>query len=185
MLGDWLDLFVEDTAEAQTITHAIDRWSSLLIEADFQESLTSDWVCAWFKEKLGEPRSLMRTQQRGVTFATLVPLRSIPFDHVFILGLSADQFPRSRNRPSFDLLENTPRRLGDRSLRDDDRYLFLEAINAAQKKLHLSFVGRDQRDNSEIPPSLVVTELIDCLKGMGESLQVTDHPLQPLSLIHI
>ena len=60
LVGDWFDLSVEDTAEAQTITHAIDRWSSLLIEADFQESLTSDWVCAWFKEKLGEPRSLMR-----------------------------------------------------------------------------------------------------------------------------
>jgi exodeoxyribonuclease V gamma subunit len=181
LLTDWFDLPTEQAAETQTITQAIERWSRLLIEADFQDALTSEWVLAWFHEKLGEPRGLMHMHQRGVTFATLVPLRSIPFDHVFILGLNADSFPRTRHRPSFDLLENTPRRLGDRSLRDDDRYLFLEAINATQKKLRLSFVGRDQRDNSEIPPSLVVTELIDCMAAMGEVLHITDHPLQPFS----
>jgi len=181
LLTDWFVLPAEQAAETQTITQAIERWSRVLIEADFEEALTSEWVLAWFNEKLGEPRGLMQMHQRGVTFATLVPLRSIPFDHVFILGLNADSFPRARHRPSFDLLENTPRRLGDRSLRDDDRYLLLEAINATQKKLRLSFVGRDQRDNSEIPPSLVVTELIDCLAAMGEILQITDHPLQPFS----
>ena len=39
---------------------------------------------------------------------------------------------------------------GDRSLRDDDRYLFLEAILSARETLYLSYSGLSPRDNSEI-----------------------------------
>ena len=49
--------------------------------------------------------------------------------------LGSRRLSRIRKRPSFDLLEEMPRRLGDRSMPDDDRYLFLEAVNAAKDSL--------------------------------------------------
>ena len=98
-----------------------------------------------------------------------------------ILGLDHDAFPRIRKRPSFDLLEQTPRRLGDRSMPDDDRYLFLQAVNAAKDSLYLSYLGRDVRDNSRLPPSLVISELSHFLSSFGWALNAVEHPLQPFS----
>jgi exodeoxyribonuclease V gamma subunit len=53
-----------------------------------------------------------------------------------------------------------PRR-GDRSRRNDDRYLFLEAILSARERLYISYVGQSIQDNTLIPPSVLVSELID------------------------
>ena len=60
---------------------------------------------------------------------------------------------------------------GDRSRRDDDRYLFLEALMSAEQKLYISYIGRSIQDNSERYPSVLVQELADyigqshCLEG--------------------
>jgi exodeoxyribonuclease V gamma subunit len=53
---------------------------------------------------------------------------------------------------------------GDRSQRSDDRYLFLEAIISAREKFYISYVGQSIQDNSEIPPAVVVSELLDYLE---------------------
>ncbi len=55
---------------------------------------------------------------------------------------------------------------GDRSRRDDDRYLFLEAIQSAQEVLYISYVGRSIQDNAEKVPSVLVSELVEyCQQG--------------------
>jgi exodeoxyribonuclease V gamma subunit len=45
-------------------------------------------------------------------------------------------------------------RPGDRSPRSDDRHLFLETLLAARERLILTYVGRSQKDNSELAPSM-------------------------------
>jgi len=76
-------------------------------------------------------------------------------------------------------------RAGDRSRRDDDRYLFLEALLSARDHLYLSYTGRNNRDDAEIPPSPLVSELLDYLDTAftGDCVEdfVTVHPLQPFS----
>jgi exodeoxyribonuclease V gamma subunit len=57
-------------------------------------------------------------------------------------------------------------RPGDRSLREDDRYLFLESIISARDNLILTYPGLSQSDNAEAPPSVLVSELLDFL-GKG------------------
>ena len=181
LLDEWFDIEAPDTLAQQTIHQTIDQWARLLTEAAFDDAIAQDWISAWFKEKLEESRGLMHSQQNGITFAALAPLSGIPFGHVMILGLDHDAFPRIRKRPSFDLLEQTPRRLGDRSMPDDDRYLFLQAVNAAKDSLYLSYLGRDVRDNSRFPPSLVISELTHFLSSYGWALTAVEHPLQPFS----
>ena len=67
-------------------------------------------------------------------------------------------------------------RPGDRSRRDDDRYLMLEALLAARDKLYVSWVGRNVRDNSEQPPSVLVSQLRDYLAaGWDLDLRRADH----------
>ena len=96
----------------------------------------------------------------GVTFCALKPMRSIPFKVICLMGMNDGAFPRTDRHLSFDLMAQKPR-LGDRSLRADDRYLFLETLLSARERLHISYVGQSIRDNSEAPPSVLVSELLD------------------------
>ncbi|MFC1885230.1 exodeoxyribonuclease V subunit gamma, partial [Thermodesulfobacteriota bacterium] len=50
---------------------------------------------------------------------------------------------------------------GDRSQRKDDRYLFLESVLSAREKLYISYVGQSIQDNSQLPLSVLVSELLD------------------------
>jgi exodeoxyribonuclease V gamma subunit len=97
-----------------------------------------------------------------VTFATLMPMRAIPFRQVCLLGMNDGDYPRSRMPMDFDLMA-LDYRPGDRSRREDDRYLFLEALLSARDGLHISWVGRSITDNSGRPPSVLVGQLRDHL----------------------
>ncbi|HOX55971.1 MAG TPA: exodeoxyribonuclease V subunit gamma [Candidatus Paceibacterota bacterium] len=111
-------------------------------------------------QKLGEDQFGSGFITGGVTFCALKPMRSIPFKVICLIGMNDGDFPRADRRLSFDLMAQKPRP-GDRSLRDDDRYLFLETLLSARRRLHISYVGQSIRDNSEVPPSVLVSELLD------------------------
>ncbi|TFZ05064.1 exodeoxyribonuclease V subunit gamma [Ramlibacter rhizophilus] len=98
----------------------------------------------------------------GVTFASLMPMRAIPFRRIALLGMNDGDYPRSRPPADFDLMAHDWR-AGDRSRREDDRYLFLEALLSARDHLHVSWVGRSIRDNQERPASVLVAQLRDHL----------------------
>ncbi len=95
----------------------------------------------------------------GVTFCEPVPMRAIPFRVVCLLGMDDESFPRNTAKSSFDLIAEHPKP-GDRSLRDDDRQLFLEALLSARDALHISYVGRSAQDGSERPASVLVDQLL-------------------------
>ncbi|QEM68787.1 exodeoxyribonuclease V subunit gamma [Geobacter sp. FeAm09] len=95
-----------------------------------------------------------------VTFCAMLPMRSIPFRVICLCGMNDGIFPRNKRQPGFSLLSGKRRR-GDRSVRDEDRYLFLETLISARERLHISYTGQSDRDNSVIPPSVVVAELLD------------------------
>ena len=103
----------------------------------------------------------------GVTFCELVPLRAIPFRVIVLLGMSDDAFPRGRPAMGFDLMARDPRP-GDRTTRNDDRYLFLEALLSARDQLILTVPGRDVRDGRDLPPSVVISDLLDMLDEVFE-----------------
>lgn len=125
-----------------------------------------------------------------VNFATLMPMRAIPFRRVCLLGMNDGDYPRSRPPVDFDLMAEDYRP-GDRSRREDDRYLFLEALLSAREQLYISWVGRSIRDDSERPPSVLVGQLRDHLDGLWHwsgdgdipvsQVLTTEHPLQPFS----
>ena len=95
----------------------------------------------------------------GVTFCGLRPMRSVNARVICLIGMDDGAFPRHTRKPSFDL--SGERRPGDRSAREDDRYLFLETLWCAREHLYLSYVGQSIRQNQKIPPSIVVNELLD------------------------
>ena len=98
----------------------------------------------------------------GITFCSLKPMRAIPHRVVALLGLNDQSFPRATRAVAFDLAASAPLS-GDRTLRDDDRYLFLETLLSARDTLLLSYCGQSAKDNSSRPPSVLVAELLDHL----------------------
>ncbi len=122
-----------------------------------------------------------------VTFCSMKPMRSIPFRVICILGLNDDAFPRRDANGALDLLAHAGG-VG-RSRREEDRQVFLESLLSARDALYLSYSGLSPKDNSESPPSVVVSELLDYLeanytaetaKSMREQL-VVKHKLQAFS----
>ncbi len=119
----------------------------------------------------------------GVTFCAMLPMRSIPFQVICLVGMNTNAFPRESKPLSFDLMAKKPR-VGDRSKRNDDKYLFLEALLSARTRFYISYVGQSIQDNTRIPPSVLVSELLDYLKagfGLSEEEVVTFHKLQAFS----
>lgn len=98
----------------------------------------------------------------GVTFCALQPMRGIPARVICLVGMGDQDFPRQSHAPGFDLMAHDWK-CGDRSTRADDRYSFLDALISARERLYISHVGRSAIDNEEIPPSVLVSELLDYL----------------------
>ena len=118
----------------------------------------------------------------AVTVTSLTPGQVFPAEVVCVIGLNDGAFPRSPSFPSFDLVAAGPARRGDRDVRHEDRFVFLEALLAARRAFLVSYTGRGQRDDAPIPPAAVVDELKDYLgqRFPGGSFE-TRHPLQPFS----
>jgi exodeoxyribonuclease V gamma subunit len=145
--------------------------------------------------QLQQPAMQRRFFGGGVQFATLMPMRSIPFKCVCLLGMNDGDYPRSQTPRDFDLMSDAAHagstqshwRAGDRSRREDDRYLFLEALLSARDKLYLSWQGRRTTDHEVKPPSVLVAQLMDYLNAVwtqrndkGEFMPACNAPLQPL-----
>jgi exodeoxyribonuclease V gamma subunit len=113
----------------------------------------------------------------GVQFSTLMPMRAIPFKGLCLLGMNDGAYPRQSTPRDFDLM-SLHWRAGDRSRREDDRYLFLEAFLSAREKLYISWQGRRSTDNQKMPPSVLVSQLRDTLKS--RFTPETSAVLQPL-----
>jgi exodeoxyribonuclease V gamma subunit len=122
-------------------------------------------------------------------------MRSIPFKCVCLLGMNDGDYPRSQTPRDFDLMSDAAHagstqshwRAGDRSRREDDRYLFLEALLSARDKLYISWQGRRTTDHEVKPPSVLVAQLMDYLNAVwtqrndkGEPTLACVAPLQPL-----
>jgi exodeoxyribonuclease V gamma subunit len=149
------------------------------------------------RERLAAAPERQRFLIGGVTFCGMVPQRAIPFRVIAVLGLNDGEFPRQPSDAGLDLMQRH-RRLGDRDVRNDDRYLFLETVMAAREVLHLSYLGEGVRDGKPRNPAAPLAELLDLLERQAdqreehgaadEQLAGTDqighpwrikHPLQP------
>ncbi len=177
-----------EEAELNLIRQTLAKLVETTELAEFKQTLSLGLVKDWINGHLDTSQTISRFMGHGVTFCGMVPMRSIPFKVVCLIGMNDDSYPRRQPTQGFDLLSHDFR-LGDRSRRDDDRYLFLEALMSCQSYLYLSYVGRSISDNAAIPPSVLVSDLRDVLNQTytneaGEELWpqlLTQHPLQAFS----
>ena len=190
LLTSLLAPVAQDEAEAQARRLLLETLDDFANEAAAAGPLPAALVQHALRETLESASPHRPWLSGGVVFAGMVPLRTVPFRVICLLGLDADAYPR--REPSDDINRlvdaiqgRAPRRLGDRSVREDDRFLFLQLLCAAGDVFYLSYGGRDARDGSVREPSPVVAEMLDVVEAMhGEAVRdalCIEHPLQPFS----
>lgn len=183
----------QDAYTLMRFGQVIQDWHEACDEAALVEELPLSVVAEHCLAQFDQGGLSQRFFAGAVTFATLMPMRAIPFRRVCLLGMHDGAYPRTQILADFDLMVGRYRP-GDRSRREDDRYLFLEAMLSARDQFYVSWVGRSIQDNAVQPPSVLVAQLRDHLDagwrvdgGVGEDgsalvdALTSHHPLQPFS----
>jgi exodeoxyribonuclease V gamma subunit len=194
-LADWA-LALHAALEVLFATPDEDRWRLQQVQetvddvarAGGEALLDLPALRAGLAAALDEPAGRVGYETGAVTFSALVPLRSIPHEVICLVGMDDGVFPRLARPAGFDLLA-AGRHVGDRDPREEDRYLFLEAVLAARRHLLVTYTGRDVRTNERRPPAVPVGELLDVVDravdehdGRRASERMTiEHPLQAFS----
>ncbi|RXR05982.1 exodeoxyribonuclease V subunit gamma [Pseudoxanthomonas composti] len=166
-----LDALLPETPAAAATQRALDRLRKLVDDfareaerAGFQAAVPAEVVRTHFASVLAEADTRAPLLTGGLSVGRMVPMRLLPFRVICLLGMNDGDFPR--RDPAAGLNQLTAelgthkRRYGDRSTREDDRFLFLQLFASAQDVFYVSYLGADARDGSVREPSVLVTELI-------------------------
>ncbi len=172
-----------DVVLLNRLNQRLQQWLEAVQSSSPEQQISLAVVCESWLSRMDDPTLSQSFLAGRVNFATLMPMRAIPFKCVCVLGMNDGDYPRSQKPYDFDLMALSYRP-GDRSRRDDDRYLFLEAVLSAQQLLYISWQGRSIRDNSCKPPSVLVSQLLEHIQQVyGERRDgkpwVMEHRLQP------
>ena len=192
LLCDLLESFFapaeQEENQIQLLRNGIDVLNNQSHCADFKGNVSAELIHKHLKSQLASEQAGHSALSHGVTFSALTSMRSLPYKIICLIGMNDGRFPKQRPKLGFDLTARQFR-FGDRNHRADDRYLFLETLMSARYALYISFIGQHIRDNSKIPPSGLVDELLDYLDRCYHTAQkdgirehcITHHPLQAYS----
>ncbi len=167
----------DEEREMQVLRSALVALAQEQILSQFDQELSLDVVEDRVQKAVSRDLSPYGFMGGGITFCSLLPMRAVPFKVICLLGMNDGDFPRSPARFGFDLMAQEFRR-GDRSMRFDDRYLFLEAMLSAREQLYISYLGRSVLDDSERAPSVLVRELMEYVARMCSKTEATEKELQ-------
>ncbi|NWH04238.1 exodeoxyribonuclease V subunit gamma [Desulfobacter latus] len=184
------DMLVKDLGndgDMAVLLNALDDMEKEANQAEFERQVSFSAVRLALTAKLDVNISQGSFLAGGITFCNLMPMRSIPFKLVCLMGMDAQSFPRTGSSPGFDLIRQYPR-LGDEQDRLEDCELFLEALLCARLRLIITYTGMHISDNTPVPVASPVAELIDTVENsfifpQGFQWQFT-HPLHPFSPVY-
>ncbi len=171
-LEDWLKLFrkeiadkllkFESSGEERKFRENLNSLEIAAKTANFSEKCSAKMAmnlldsCSWEDEKNS---GILRGK---LTFCRLQPLRNIPADAIFVLGMDFRSFPRNPSKSSLNLVENWPQASfpsanWDFSERDKDLLLMLETLLSAKKILHFSYVSKE-KEQPALPLDALISE---------------------------
>ncbi len=196
-LGRWMKVIGEVLHELVEVSEA-DQWqldqvtgllADIAQECDIHAEttiLTLADIRQLLHGRLGPRPTRGNFRTGGLTFCTMVPMRSVPQRVICLLGLDDGVFPRAARQDGDDVLARNPV-VGERDVRGEDRQLMLDALLAAQDTVAIFYSGSDERSGVDRPPAVPVGELLDTLDeiavvadGSAARRQIlTRHPLQP------
>lgn len=160
LIEDFLEAGEDDAEDLLTFISVVRRLGRAAEVSGQRRKVSVSVFVHALERSMGRPAEGSGFLERGVTFCSMMPMRSVPFEVICLMGMNHDAFPRHDVASRLDLTAHGRRR-GDRSLRSDDLSLFLETVVSARSVLCISYVGRGVQDNAERPPSVAVGTLLE------------------------
>ena len=192
-----LDVLLPERPTAPRAQRALDRLRTLVDRfardaeaADYGGVVPPEVVRAHFADLLSQADTRAPLLTGGISVGRMVPMRLLPFRAICLLGMNDGDFPRRDPAAGLNKLTaelHAGRRLpGDRSTREDDRFLFLQLFAPAQDVFYVSYLGADPRDGSAREASVLVSELVDVAARYHADAKAKDalvvrHTLQPFA----
>lgn len=181
MINGLLKLDDDEEWLLKPLRDEMESWQLQVNQAEFTETVDAVLVTHILQKAIESGSAHHHYLSGGVNFCNLIPMRTLPFKVVCLIGLGDEAFPRTELPLQIDLIAMHPQK-GDRSRREDDRYMFLQSLLSAEEVFYISYVGHNRKDDSDLEPSVVVSELIDYVKqSTGIDITVTETALQPFS----
>lgn len=179
-----MDRNFENEADLNFLIQTIDQIKEDAQKAGVNEPVSFEMIFSVIEKKLDLNISQGNFLSGNITFCNVMPMRSIPFKIVVLMGMDEKSFPRQAFTPGFNLIKKYPLP-GDKSERDEDRYLFLETLLSARSKFICTYTGISIQDNSKIPCAGVVSELMDTMDQSFDFQEGAEyhffHPLHPFN----
>ena len=101
--------------------------------------------------------------QIGVRFQTWENAFIADAKVLIIMGLNDGDFPKKEIKNDLDIFDNISPRL-NKSTRQRDKNLMLTALTENVKKLIMTYIGFDAKNNDPQPPSVLVADLLSYLQ---------------------
>lgn len=149
-------------SEIASIGETVTELQNVCLDFKDKPHITLPVFKAILQQSLNARRDYTPFLRDKVNFGSLIPMRAVPFKHIFVLGLNDSDFPRQERTPGFNLM-SVPELFerGDRSRGIDDRFLFLETLISARDSIYFSYIGESPVSQQELNPSVVLSELTD------------------------
>lgn len=180
------DFFIVDELEESNymqLLDCLDELSQQAQQAEFETDIDVQALVVLLNDNISSTAGSGR-YVGTVNFTGMNNLAGIPFKTLCLLGMNYDTWPSQQREPGFDLLQHQAvgeHRSGDRNKANDERYLTLQLIMAAQESLYISYVGRNIHNGAEVPPSVLVSELLDCCAQASILMPVHQHAMHGYS----
>jgi exonuclease V gamma subunit len=169
--------YKEEAFVKQCVLKSVQRWPAL-DPYEFNTQVSLALVTSMLEDALSAIPSCYGTFLSGISIASIRKIQSIPFRHIYILGMQEGQFPGKSKDSILDLRQA----LEDFQPVDEvslNRYAFLECLLSAKEKLVVTYQGRDLHSGEEFFPNSVLSQLLRSIKDVTKgSFNIQDIPLR-------
>ncbi len=113
-------------------------------------------ICILFKKN----KEYRQYSINHINFSSILPLSSMSFKIICILGMNLNIYPQNIFNYNFDLMYLYPK-LGDRNKIENEKYLFLEYFIHAKDKVYISYINVSLNSNKKYFPSNLLDILLN------------------------
>ena len=164
------DFEKEDRLELSSIYRAL----SFIDNLGFDDNVAFTIFLEELRKKLFIESRESKLNTGRVIVSPPIPVRGLPFRIICFIGLNNDIFPGKNRFMGFDLIGEEYLK-GDRDKKETDKYLFLDTVLSARERLYLSYIGQNIKDNTELPPSIVLDIFDDYLGTVKKTVKQPLH----------
>ena len=149
-----VDFFFQDDAAPSGETRRLKEILGEFAEraGKYADKVSFDAVRTYLEGELSKTVFHRNSVGSRLNFSSLKQMRTIPFRVVCLIGMDEESFPGKDAEYAFDLTRRVSAENGEpriRPQRENDSFLFLEAVLSAGEKLIISYDGKEPREDSK------------------------------------